>query len=723
MWQRAIFLIIFHIFIVNSIHADEGMWMPWYLPQSQIDKMYDMGLEVPIDEIFGENESSLNRAIVSLDEGSCTGSFISSQGLLLTNHHCAYSDIQKHSNIDNDLLKKGYWAHSLETELPNPGKTATILVDAKNLTPLFNKALENASSRIETQNIIDSISRIILDTVSVGNGQQAEIKDFLYQNMFFLLTTQTFRDVRLVGAPPEEIAQFGGEYDNWMWPRHSADFAIYRIYCSPEGLPADYDPNNVPFHPNRILEISTLGVEEGDFTMTLGYPGETQRYITAAGLKETYSIINPVIAEVGKIKQSVWQKNMKKSPVLGIQYADKYANSANFQKYATGQNESIEKLKLIDKREKLENHLREQFSHYGEFQNALKASNILYLMRQNLTKTTIVTIESLINGPDISSLILETFNLFNLLQEDPVPENQLTQEVARLQEFSQDFFENFSFSTDKEVFEAMLKYYLSHLEDSFRVENDILLKHSDDISKEVEIIYSKSLFTDKNKFDAFLLAPSAKQLLSDPGFDLYYGLIQKFGPIYAMFNKMDEQLEYTMHLLLKSLSATDTIGKIYPDANSTLRLSFGKIKPYSPKDGITYASFSFIGGMIEKINSGKSPYRIQTDVLSLSKNEKIEKSDNNKTFPLCFISDNDITGGNSGSPVLNSRGQIVGLAFDGNWEGMGSDISYSPDLQRCISVDIRYILFLIEKLSDNHQLMNELNLINPASKNNLSLAS
>ena len=448
MQKLAIFLIIFQAFIVTSIHAAEGMWMPWYLPQTQIEKMYDMGLDISVEEIFGGQESSLSRAIVALDEGSCTGSFISNNGLLLTNHHCAYSDIQKHSSIDNDLLKNGYWAHTLEAEIPNPGKTATILVGTKDLSSIFNEALKNASGKVETQNIIDSISKIILDTVTVNNGQQAEIKDFLYQNMFFLLLTQTFKDVRLVGAPPEEIAQFGGENDNWMWPRHSADFALYRVYCSPEGLPAEYNPDNVPFHPDRALDISTLGLKEDDFTMTLGYPGETQRYITAAGLKETYSLINPVIAEVGKIKQSIWQKSMKESPILGIQYADKYANSANFQKYATGQNKSIEELQLIDARKKREKLLQKKFNKNDKFQNALKASNILYLMRQNLTKTTIVTIESLLNGPDISSLILETFNLFNLLQDDSTQGNQITEEVERLQSFGQDFFENFSLTTD-----------------------------------------------------------------------------------------------------------------------------------------------------------------------------------------------------------------------------------------------------------------------------------
>lgn len=708
MLTRVILLILLQTIIITTIHANEGMWLPWYLPQSKIDKMHQMGMKIPGDDIFGSQDSSLNWAIVSLDEGSCTGSFISTNGLLLTNHHCAYSDIQKHSTLGNDLLKNGYWAGSAESELPNPGKTATILVDAKDVTSIFLEALQNASGRIETENIIDSISKAILDTVSVSNGQQVEIKDFLYQNMFFVLVTQTFRDVRLVGAPPEDIAQFGGENDNWMWPRHSADFALYRVYCSPEGLPADYSPENVPYQPKRVLKISTQGINEGDFTMTLGFPGETQRYITSAGLIEAYDIINPVIADVGKIKQSIWEKNMKNSPILGIQYADKYATSANFQKYAIGQNECIKKLNLIQLRREAEKSMLTR--HISDKQQAsreaLKASNILYLMRKNLTKTTVITLESLIQGAEISSLVLESLRLFALMNEDFSASQPIEEEIDRLKAWSEDFFENYSLTVDREIFTKMLHYYQSHLEDSFRVDKKYLFKGASGPEDLAEKIYSQSHFADKTKFYALLQSPSPEKFLNDPAFNFYYTLLQEFGPIYSMFNKMEEQINYSMHLYVNLLITTDTLEQIYPDANSTLRLSFGKIKSYSPKDGIVYAPFSTMNGMFEKINSGESQYRTQTNLDSL-----FQSVGEKTNFPLCFITDNDITGGNSGSPVLNKQGEIVGLAFDGNWEGMGSDISYSADLQRCINVDIRYILFLINKLSNNPQLLSEINIV------------
>jgi len=705
LWKRALLLTLLNTFFFITLLADEGMWLPWHLPQSQIEKMQEMGLELTVDEIFSINGNSLNFSIVSLDNGSCTGSFVSDKGLLLTNHHCAYGDIQQHSSVDNNLLSTGFRAQSLASEIPNPGKTATILIDAKNLTPVFNSALKNVSSRPETKHIIDSISKVILDTVSIAKGQDVEIKDFLYQNQFFLLITQTFRDVRLVAAPPEDIAQFGGERDNWMWPRHSADFAFYRVYCSPEGMPADYDPRNVPYKPKRFLTISKQGVKEGDFTMTLGFPGETERYITAAGMKESFDIINPVIADVRKIKQAIWEENMKNSRETGIRYADKYANSANFQKYAIGQNESIEELGLIDSREEMETHLQNRIYDEEKFRKILTSSQILYMMRKNLTKTTIITIESLINGPEISSLIIEAFNLYGLLKEDHVPQTVLTEELEKLKKSGDNFFKDFSAAIDKEVFAEMLTYYLQNLNDSLRVSDEILFKNATNTRDLSDKIYSGSLFANSEKFKDFIAAPSSEKLVSDPGFGFYYDLFQEFGPVYAMYIRIDDQINYLMHRYLSMLMESDSTDGLYPDANSTLRLSFGKIVPYSPEDGITYASFSTFRGMKEKINSGKTAYQTKTDVQLLF---EVGKKTYGKNLPLCFISDNDISGGNSGSPVLNNRGEIVGLAFDGNWEGMASDISYSSDLQRCISVDIRYILFLIEKFAGEHYLSEEL---------------
>jgi hypothetical protein len=688
------------------------MWLPWYLPQSQIDKMQDMGLKLPANEIFSANQNSIKDAIVSLDHGSCTGCFISKDGLILTNHHCAYSEIQQHSSVKNDYLKKGFWARSPEDELPNKEKTATLLIDARDLTPLFKTALKGISGRVATQQIIDSLSTTILDTLSIPNEYKAEIKDFYYQNQFYLLITQTFRDVRLVAAPPGDIAQFGGEDDNWMWPRHSADFAFYRIYTSPDGKPADYHSDNVPYHPGRVLSITTDGINKGDFTMTLGYPGNTQRYITSIGIKETHDLINPVIADVRGIRQKIWEKNMRKSHSVGIQYADKFASSSNYYKYAIGQNKSIEEQNLITQRQKEETQLSNWIDSMPEIKteygNLLTSNRLLYLMRKKLTKTTFITLESLINGPEIGTLVIKAFNLYSILRQDMPSSEKAQLEIENLKRTGNKFFKDFSPEIDKQVFKAMIDYYQNNLDDSLQIEQEKLFGQYKDIKSLVNNIYSNSYFSSVENFEKLLQKPSVEKLENDAAFAFYRRVFKDFGPVYTMFNRFEQQIDYSMHRYLKVLTQRYPERDFYPDANSSLRLSFGKVSGYSPADGIFFSAFSTYKGLIEKNNSGNKGYKTETNLKDLFNNNISEFSKKGEELSLCFISDNDITGGNSGSPVLNGKGEIVGLAFDGNWEGMASDLSFTPDYQRCINVDIRYILYITRHLGNAPRLLNEI---------------
>jgi hypothetical protein len=715
MWKRAFFLLIFTQFLLLSALADEGMWLPWNLPQSQINKMQKMGLKLSAEEIFGTRGSSLKDAIVSLDNGSCTGSFISSQGLVLTNHHCAYGEIQEHSTVDHDYLKNGFWAKSLSDELPNPGKTATLLIEARNLTDIFNNALKDVSGRVETQTAIDSLAAAIMDTLSVPAEYDAQIKDFLFQNEFYLFVTQTFKDVRLVGAPPEDIGQFGGEYDNWMWPRHSADFALFRVYTSPEGKPTTYHPENIPFNPSRVLSISTNGIDEKDFTMTLGYPGNTDRYLTSSGIEETKEILNPLIADVRGIRQEIWEKNMRKSHATGIQYADKYASSCNFYKYAIGQNESIKELSLISSRKKQENNLESWMESLPEekakYNNVLTSNRLLYMMRKNLAKTTYITLESLINGPEIGGLVVDAFALYsNIRREDGDPVKTIEQ-IKELESKSNKFFRDFSPEIDQKVFKAMLGYYQENLEDSLQIEENKLLGDTKNFRNLSRQIYEESVFSDPARFRNFLKNPKTKVFESDPAFAFYKRVLSDFGPAYSMFNRFDQQIEYSMHRYLKARKLFQAEKDFYPDANSTLRLSYGKVTGYSTPEGETYSAFSWAEELMAKAESSNKNYQTEIDLDSLFAAFPSPKEKKKRT-PLCFISDNDITGGNSGSPVLNGNGEIVGLAFDGNWEGMASDLSYNEKYQRCVNADIRYVLFLIENLGQAHHIMNEIKMAN-----------
>ncbi|MFW6202776.1 MAG: S46 family peptidase, partial [Marinilabilia sp.] len=530
------------------------------------------------------------------------------------------------------------------------------------------------------------------------------------KNKFYILITKTFQDVRLVGAPPKDVGQFGADKDNWMWPRHSADFAFFRVYTAPDGTPSEYQPENVPYEPKRTLDVNVKGVEENDFTMVMGYPGETQRYLTSHGIRETKEIINPVVADVRGIRQDIWKKHMENSPTAGIQYAEKYATSSNYHKYAIGQNNSIKNNDLTSKRKKHENQFKETIedSSAEDHEKILSSAKLLYLMRRNLTKTTIITMESLINGPDITSLILNAYPLFHALEKNE-EEKEITKNLDQLSQQGENFFQDFSPEIDKQVFDALLEYYRSNLPDSMQIERSVLLGESNDFEELSQDIYSNSVFASQKQFEDFTKNPTADDFKNDPGFAFFKRVMEEFGPMYSMFNRFEDQIDHTMHQYTNALMDRYSQYNFYPNANSTLRITTGKVASYSPHDGIAYSAFSTHKGIIEKINSGEKAYQPEYPLKKLLNNDFSDYANERGNLPVCFITDNDITGGNSGSPLLNGRGEIVGLAFDGNWEGMASDISYEANKQRCINVDIRYILFVMENIPEARHLLSELN--------------
>lgn len=705
-------LIFLFLFFTSPALADEGMWLPWMMPQSRIDKMQEMGFQLTADDIYSSSQPSLKDAIVSLDDGSCTGSFISDNGLLLTNHHCANGDIQSHSWLERDLLKNGFWAQNQHEELPNPGKTATLLIEAKNLTSHFTPVIQNADTRLALEQKIDSLSQIILDTLSLKPFQEATIKDFNFSTRFFLIITKTFQDVRLVAAPPENIAQFGGEKDNWTWPRHSADFALYRVYCSPEGNPTDYHAENIPYTPVKSLKISIGNLEENDFTMTLGYPGNTQRHLTSAGIRETSEIINPLITEIESIKQQIWKRHMAKSRETEIMYAEKYAELVNFVQFTAGQNKSIKDLQLIKKRKALEESIQQWMKYSPDLDTAyatlFPSMEALYTVRKDLTKISFITLETILGGTEISQFVMETFELFTLLNEKSSSQKQKEILIEQMKARANDFFEDFDAGVDREVFLKMMDYYRSNSNENERIEDSTLLAGFSGFEQLADAIYSKSHFSSRKKFEELMNNPNLISFLTDHAFAFHLRILQEFGPVYAMFNRMDLQLDFYMHQYLKVLKSKTPDGTFYPNANSSLRLSYGKITGYSPRDGVFYEPFTTPVGIFEKIASGEPVYRSDTDFTNLFQDEWEDWYRDKNQPGLCFITNNDISGGNSGSPVLNAQGQIIGLAFDGNQEGMASDLAYSPSLQRCINVDIRYILFLIEKVGKNPSLIEEM---------------
>jgi len=973
--------------------ADEGMWLPLLIQKFNIQKMQQMGCKLSADDIYNINKSSIKDAIIRLDYGMCTAELVSDEGLLLTNHHCGYDDIQKHSSVEHDLLKDGFWAKNKAEELTNPNKTASLLVRMDDVSDQFLPELKKVNTEWERDSIVKTISARISKKAQENNGYEASVEELFEGNAFYLFVYETFKDVRLVGAPPSSIGKFGGDTDNWMWPRHTGDFSIFRIYCGPDGKPAEYSDKNVPYKPKRSLAISLKGVKKNDFTMVMGYPGNTERYLSSFGVDETYKINNPIRIDVRTHKLDIIKKSMAESDQLRIQYASKYSSSSNYWKYSIGQNGELKDGRLLNQKQETEKKLAEwvnadekRKAKYGDFLEVMKKT---YKDRSQPNKTMQYINEAAFEGPEIlllpyntvsyyeylhkmknldslgimedklkevmskkykdydpetdkklfvdlltiykknvdttalpsiyaeidksysgdikkfadefyentlfaskdkfdefistpanevffsKSPIMKTgvdlLNLYNILLNDPrnfekieqmtaylklakmfyfkkaetkedfkksfveffqnVPEDRrpdifdvinrkfdgntslfvdsmfaksictdtarfnrfmarpsnetvyashmvfqfanlfntlafilkstpddktsINEEVKNLKQNASVFFENFDNNTSKE---KMIKDFTKHygsIEKSLRPDifNLIDSKYKGDIAKFINAMFDKSIFTDKKRFEAFLDKPKLKTLESDLVYLTYKSLSSSFksteilndyavqtalstmyhfkqdalyeDPAFKLmvsfirvYSQTQEKLD-SMNKVLKNAKRNYVAALIdkegenaafYPDANSTMRMSYGKVAEYE-NNGKPYPYYTTLKGIIEKEKPGDVDFSVPTKLKELYASKDFGQYASGGDVPVCFISTNDITGGNSGSPVLNGNGELVGLAFDGNWEGMSSDIKYDITKQRTIICDIRYVLFIIDKFADAKNLISEMKIV------------
>ncbi len=714
-----IFLTVILIVLYSSVlKADEGMWLPYLISNNQIEQMQDKGLKIPFESVYSQSEPSLKDAIVSLDDGSCTGEFISSQGLLLTNHHCGYNEIQQHSSVEHNYLQNGFWARTKEEELPNPGKTATLLIEAHDVS---EQILQHAHALNGTgrQVTIDSLINIIEAEASIKHQLDARVKSFFSGNTYILFLTQTFRDVRLVGTPPSSIGKFGGDTDNWMWPRHTGDFSFFRVYCAPDGTPAEYSKNNIPFEPKMHLKIDLSGIKRDDFTMTLGYPGHTQRYLTSFGIKEIKEVVNPVVAETRSIKQDIWSKAMKASEEINIKYAAKYSESSNYWKYAIGQNKALEKLDIIAKQKEIESSFTEWFKNdslylkeYGKTLPVIEAS---YLLGNKLTLAETITQETMLEGPEIINFALEISTLYMELQEKRGDSEAYVQDLEHYTKSIDQLYKDFDAALDQKIFMAMLSYYLEETPEKLRPEIESLLgkKYLDNWSEFTDDLYAKSALSDSDTAIELIKSDNPDAFFEDPAIAFSYQVLAYFYKILDLHDKLNRQYDDAQRLLVKGYMQQKPEKDFYPDANSTLRLSYGTVGDYEPKDGVKYKYLTTLSGIIEKEDPEQLDFRVpeQLKTLYYKKDFASYALDNGK-MPVCFLTNNDITGGNSGSPVLNGDGNLIGLAFDGNWEAMTSDLAYEERLQKCICVDIRYIIFILDKMANAQHLIDEMEIVN-----------
>lgn len=716
--KKILTLIVWLFLIINvSVRADEGMWLLNLLQKTNTAEMTDMGLELTPEQIYSINQSSVKDAIGALDHGSCTSELVSSEGLLLTNHHCGYGEIQSHSSVDHDYLKNGFWAMTRAEELPNPGKTVSFVIRIEEVSDQIIPKLKEGLSGMILDRTVENLSIDIVKQATEGTNYEAYVRSFFNGNKFFLVVLQTYKDLRLVGAPPESIGKFGADTDNWMWPRHTGDFSIFRVYTAPDGSPAEYSPENIPLKPKHYLPVSLKGYDKDAFAMVMGFPGNTDRYMTSFEVNEILSIEHPNRIKIRGIKQDLMLQDMQASDKVRIQYASKYSRSSNYWKYSIGQSQGLKNLKVVDRKKEIESDftswINEDADRQAMYGNALSMIEKGVEGRKEFSHAKQYDFETMFQGMEAVAFAMKFMGLKNLLTEIPDNRDSIMKVAKGLQSILEDFYKDYNLSTDKKVSRAMLELFYNDVPAGYQPEHFSVIrsKYKGDLDKYTEMFYKKSIFPYREKVVAFLANPNAKVLDKDPGYQAAISMINALRGYYQGAAKFDAMVDQGRKLWLAGLMEMMPDKNFYPDANSTLRFTYGTVGDYKPRDGVRYSYFTTLAGVMEKEDPDNWEFVVSDRLKELYRNKDYGRYGANGELPVCFTTNNDITGGNSGSPVMNSKGELIGIAFDGNWEAMSGDIAFEPALQKCINVDIRYVLFVIDKYAGAGHLVDEMTLV------------
>ena len=691
----------------GSAFADEGMWLLPLIQKMNGKAMKELGCELTPKEIYDINNTSLKDAIVQFG-GGCTGEIISSEGLLVTNHHCGYGNIQKLSSVEHDYLKEGYWAMNRSEELPCEGLTVTFLQYMEDVTPIIKKAEKKAAKAgVDAYEVIEAaIDDIVTEAKKDHPHCEVEVESFYNENVYYLIVYKVYKDVRFVGAPPSSIGKFGADTDNWMWPRHTGDFSMFRVYSDKDGNPAEYSPENVPLKAKNHLKISLAGVQEGDYTMIMGYPGRTTRFQTSPELKHQIEQ-NDIRIAARTIRQDVLLEDMLADPKVKIQYASKYSSSSNGWKKWQGMKLAFEKLDIVGRAEQEEADFQawvdangKRKAKYGTVVADLAAAVEAGREANNAFTKAFETIHKVELTDFGFQMVLQ---VGNAIQRGTDTLAALEQAYERLAPKYADY----SASTDRKVAKAMIRHYCDIAETEF---TKALSAY--DIDWYVDQIFDNSAFVSAETLKKAIQEKGIKAIAEDPAAMLGLGIYAECVGLQELAGQNAQALADARKLYTEGLLEWKKGEPSYPDANFTMRLTYGTVGGYSPKDAVEYRYYTTLDGVMEKEDPDNWEFVVPEKLKDLWKNHDFgQYAMADGKMPVAFLSNNDITGGNSGSPIMNSRGELIGLAFDGNWESMSSDVMFEPDLQRCINVDIRYVLFIVDKFGGAGWLIEEMDIV------------
>ncbi|MDR1517278.1 MAG: S46 family peptidase [Dysgonamonadaceae bacterium] len=722
--MKKTFLFSLLFFVALSLSADEGMWLLQLLRQQKYAEMKSLGLKLQDADIYNPDGSSIKDAVVQFGRG-CTGEVVSSQGLVLTNHHCGYGQIQYHSTLENNYLEEGFWAESLADELPNPGLTVTFIEKIDDVTDYVKQCLERDKAQDKdgvlflSPSYLDKIARARFgeDLLRRKKGIEVEIKSFFNGNQYYMFTKKVYSDVRLVGAPPSSIGKFGADTDNWMWPRHTGDFSVFRIYADKNGNPADYSPDNVPLKPKRWLRISTKGVRENDFAMIMGFPGTTNKYYTSWEVAERRDIDNAVRINMRDIRQKAMLEEMLKNPAVKIQYASKYSSSTNAYKNAIGTNWAIdlrdfEALKKAQQEKLLKWAQKKKILHYAQ---ALDEIRDIVKERADYRFRSWMLNEGILRGVEFASV--PTASADSLLKAlDEGNEAGIAKYTAALQSDYRRFAnKDYNPLVDKKVALAVLSEYIRLVPRDQQPEifGELHRYFNGDIASAIDYVFDRSIFASEGNMQYFLTSDEKARLLrEDPMILFAKSARDEDRKLRKELSRFDNRFDIARRAYLEGILKMEGVYILFPDANLTLRLSYGQVRGYVPSNAVVYDYQSTMDGVMQKEDPANWEFVVPPKLKELY---RVSDFGNYKTsggkMPVAFIATTHTTGGNSGSPVMNGNGELIGINFDRNWEGVGGDIQYLPDYQRSIIVDIRYVLFIIDKYADAKRLIEEMEIV------------